>query len=186
MPILYTTELNQIMKECYDEIVTNKADIIHDLVKIYSSLSQKSNIKEDIAKSRVEINDILKRKDKLLDLSIAGKLSDDEFENRNNSFNEEMATLKLRIADLEKQERTNSEVEQSVETLRQIIAKEIDFEDGFDNSVIDNLLDKIEVCRTEQKNVIDVKIYIKVTDDTLEYRINRGKKNTSVCCTSYI
>ena len=181
MPILYSTELNQIMKECYDEIIINKTDIIHDLVKIYSSLSQKSNIKEDIAKSRVEIIDILKRKDRLLDLSIAGKITDDEFEERNNKFNNELSDLKIRIADLETQKNTNAEVAQSVETLRKIIAKELDFKDGFDNSIIDNLLDKIEVCRTNKKNEIDVKVYIKAIDNTLEYRINRSKGNTSVC-----
>ena len=185
MPILYTTELNQIMRECYDEIITNKADIIHDLVKIYSSLSQKSTIKQDMAKYRVEINDILKRKDKLLDLSIAGKLSDDEFETRNNAFNNEIASLKIKIADLEAQERTNTEVEQSVETLRKIIAKELDFSNGFDNTIIDSLLDRIEVSRTEKKNEIDVKVYIKVVDDSLGYHINRGRKNTSVCRSPY-
>jgi methyl-accepting chemotaxis protein len=185
MPILYTTELNQIMKQCYDEIVTNRADIIHDLVKIYSSLSQKSNIKDDIAKYKVMINDVIKRKDKLLDLSIAGKLSDEEFENRNQSFNEEIDSLKTRIVDLEEEERKNADIEESVETLRKIIAKELDFENGFDNAIIDSLLDKIEVYRTDEKNVIDIKVYLKVIDDNLKYRINRGRKNTSICSTQY-
>ena len=174
------------MKECYDEIITNKADIIHDLVKIYSSLSQKSNIKEDIAKCRVGVNDVIKRKDKLLDLSIAGKLSDEEFENRNNTFNEEIDSLKVKIADLEEQELKNGDIEESVENLRKIIAKELNFKNGFNNAIIDSLLDRIEVYKTEEKNVIDVKIYIKVIDDTLEYRINRGRKNTSVCNKQYI
>jgi len=185
MPVLYTTELNEIMKECYDKIVTNKVDIIHDLIKTYSTISQKSNIKEDMAKCRVSINDIMKRKDKLLDLSISGKLSDDEFEVRNSSFNNEIESLKSKIADLEKQEIQNADIEESVEKLRQLIAKELDFEDGFDNVVIDSLLDKIEVHKTDEKNVIDVKIFIKVTDDTLEYRINRGRNNTTVCCVHY-
>jgi hypothetical protein len=181
MPILYTTELNQIMRECYNEVITNKADIVHDLVKIYSSLSQKSSIKEDIAKSRVEIGEVMKRKDKLLDLSIAGKLSDEEFESRNNAFNEELANLKARRADLETQEHKNAEIEESVETLRKIIAKELDFEAGFDNAIIDNLLDKIEVYQGGAKNEIDVKVYFKVIDGSLLYRINRGRKNTSIC-----
>lgn len=185
MPIIYTSELNQIMKECYNEIVTNKADIIHDLLKIYSSVSKKSNIKEDIAKYKVEINNILKRKDKLLDLSIEGKLPDEEFETRNNIFNEDIDTLKVKIANLEEQERKNADIEESVETLRQIIAKELDFESGFDNTIIDSLLDRIEIYRTEEKNIIDVKIYIKVIDEDLEYRINRGRKNTSVCNKQY-
>jgi len=185
MPILYSTELDQIMRECYDAIVTNKADIIHEMVKMYSSLSQKSTIKEDIAKLRVSINELLKRKDKLLDLSIAGKLSDEEFEARNEAFNEELNKAKGKIAELEKEERTNIEVEESVEMLRKMIAKEIDFESGFDNAIIDSMLEKIEVRRTEQKNEIDLKVYIKVTDDTLEYRINRGRGNTSVRAKSY-
>lgn len=186
MPILYTTELNQIMKQCYDEIVTNKADIIHDLIKIYTTLSQQSNITQDIAKCKVNINDILKRKDKLLDLSIAGKLSDDEFEKRNNSFNLEIDTLKVKIKDLEEQEQANIEIEKSIETLRQVIAKELDFDNFVNNAVIDKLLDKIEVYKTEEKNVIDVKVNLKLIDDTLEYRINRGRKNTSVCSKQYI
>ena len=184
--VLYTTELNQIMRECYDELITNKADIIHDLVRIYSSLSQKSTIKQDIAKHRVEINDILKRKDKLLDLSIAGRLADDEFENRNNTFNDEVASLKNKIAELEMQERTNTDIEQSVETLRKIIAKELDFSNGFDSSIIDSLLDKAEVYKTDSKNEVDVKITLKVVEDSLEYRINRGRNNTYVCSKSYI
>lgn len=186
MPILYTTELNQIMRECYDEVVTNKADIVHDLVKIYSSIAQNSSIKEDIAKTRVEISNITKRKDKLLDLSISGKISDEEFESRNNSFNAELVSLKARIEDLETQERKNVEVEESVEALRKIIAKEIDFKDGFDNSIIDSLLDKVEVFKGETKNEIDVKVYFKVVDDSLEYRINRGRNNTTVCCSQHI
>ena len=185
MPTIYTTELNQIMKQCYDEIVTNKADIIHDLIKIYSSLSGQSTITQDIAKCKVNINEILKRKDKLLDLSIAGKLSDDEFEKRNNSFNIEIDTLKVKIKDLEKQQQANEEIEKSIEALRKIIAKELDFEDGFNNAIIDSLLDKIEVFKTDEKNVIDVKVHLKLIDDTLEYRINRGRKNTSVCTKQY-
>lgn len=185
MPILYTTELNEIMKQCYDEIVTNKADIIHELIKIYTNLSQNSNITQDIAKNQVSINEILKRKDKLLDLSIAGKISDDEFEKRNNKFNYEIDTLKVKIKDLEEQQQANEEIEKSIEGLRKIIAKELDFKDGFNNSLIDSLLDKIEVFDTDTKNVIDVKVHIKVIDDVVEYRINRGRKNTSVCSKQY-
>lgn len=186
MPTIYTTELNEIMKQCYNEVVTNKADIIHDLIKIYSSISQQSNITQDIAKCKVNINEFLKRKDKLLDLSIAGKISDDEFEKRNNSFNLEIESLKVKIKDLEEQEESNKEIEKSIEALRKIIAKELNFDDGFDNAIIDSLLDKIEVYKTDEKNVIDVKVYLKLLDDTLEYRINRSRKNTSVCNKQYI
>ena len=186
MPILYTTELNQIMKECYDEIITNKTEIIHDLVKTYASISEKSTIKQDIAKHRVEIGNISKRKDKLLDLSIDGKLSDDEFETRNNAFNDDIAGLKIKIEDLEAQERTNAETRESVEALRKVIAKELDFSGGFDHGIIDSLLDKIEVYPSDKKNEIDIRVRIKVVEESLDYHISRGRKNTSVCAMPHI
>lgn len=180
-PLIYTTELNKIMKDCYDQIVQNKAEIIHDLVKMYSSLSQKSTIQDDIAKCRVMINDILQRKDKLLDLSIKGRLPDVEFEERNDAFNKEIENAKAKIVDLEAQQRVNKDIEQSVETLRKVIAKELDFEDGLSNNVIESLLEKIEIYKTDKNNVIDVKVYFKVIDENLNYTVNRGRKSTSVC-----
>lgn len=186
MPTIYTTELNEIMKQCYDEIVTNKAEIINELYKMYTSLSQSSTITQDIAKCEVSINEILKRKDKLLDLSIAGKITDNEFERRNNMFNDEIDSLKIKITDLKEQELANEEIDKNIKALRKVIAKELDFEEGFNNAIIDSLLDKIEVFKTDEKNVIDVKVHIKFNDDVLEYRINRDRKNTSVCPKQYI
>ena len=186
IPIIYTSELDIIMKQCYNELVTNKADIIHNLVKMYSTISQKTSIKDDIAKNKNQINENIKRKDKLLDLSISGKISDDEFEKRNVVFNEEIETMKAKIAELEKQDRQNSSIEESIEALRKVIAKELDFESGFDNAIIDNLLDKIEVSKTDNTSVIDVKIHLKMMGQNLETRINRDKNNTSACYTSYI
>lgn len=113
-------------------------------------------------------------------------MSDDEFELRNNAFNAEIESLKIKIKDLESQERTNADVEHSIETLRKVIAKELNFDEGFDNAIIDNLLDKIEVCRTNNNNEINIKVYIKVMDEPLEYYVNRGKNSVSVCSSQYI
>ena len=54
MPTIYTTELNEIMKQCYNEVVTNKTDIIHDLIKYILLYLQQSNITQDIAKCKVK------------------------------------------------------------------------------------------------------------------------------------
>lgn len=184
-PTIYTTELDMVMREAYHAIVIEKSNIIHDLIKIYSSIGSESQVKEDIAKCRTQINQILSKKDKLLDLSIDGRLSNNEFEARNNAFNEEIDKLRLQIEDLEEQEQKNKEVTYSVETLRKLIANELDFENGFDNAVADALIDRIEVYKTEDKKEINLKIYFKVLEEVQEYRINRGKNNTSVCTAQY-
>ena len=185
-PTIYSSEVDAVMKHAYDILVTERANIIHDLVKIYSTISSKSTIKDDIAKSRVAINEIIKKKDKLLDLSIKGRLSDSEFEERNNVFNNEIEKMKIRIEDLEEQERKNRDISVTVETLRQMIADKLDFSDGFNsNSIVDSILDRIEVYKTDDKKVIELKIYFKVINEELRYKVTRGK-STSVCYTPYI
>lgn len=184
-PIIYTSELDAIMKDAYEQIITNKTDIIHDLIKIYSSINSTSSIKEDIAKIKEQTKDILKKKDKLLDLSIKGVLSDDEFANRNNAFNLDLESLKIKMLNLQDEEEKNKDISKTVETLRQMIASELEFENGFDNAIIDSLLDRIEVYETEDKKIFDLKVYFKVLKDDVKYTINR-KDKTSVCITPYI
>ena len=181
-PTIYTAELDTILKECYNTIIQEKSAIIHKLVKIYSTIADGSSIKADIAKVETEINGILAKKDKLLDLAINSRLSDDEFEQRNNAFNAEIDKLKIQREDMLAQEETNREMTQSVETLRQMIASELDFDQGFNNQIADALLDRVEVYKTDEKNCIDLKIFFKVLPDVEQYRITRRRGNTSVCC----
>ncbi len=185
-PLIYTSELDLVMKEAYNAVIQERASIIHSLVKTYEATSGESKIKEDIAANQVEINRIIKMKDKLLQLSIDGKVSDDEFALRNNQFNSEIDKLKIQREEFQIQELKNREIANSVETLRKIITDELNFDKGFDNAIIDSLLDKIEVYETKNKKVIDLKIYFKVLNDSMDYTLKRSKKNTSVCFESSI
>lgn len=180
-PTLYTTELNEIMKGVLDNLITDKAKIIHDLVAIYASIGAKTQIKEDLAKKRMEINNILKMKDKLLDLSIKGRISDDEFEARNIRFNDNIATIQIAISRLEQEDIRNTEVSASIETLRKLIANELEFENGVSNEVIESVLDRIEVYKTGDKNEVKLKIFLKMLQEPMDYGIKREHGKTSVC-----
>lgn len=185
-PSIYTSELDMIIKKAYDELIINRSEIIHEMIAMYSGLGAQSKIKEDIAKVKMEIDQILKMKDKLLELSINGRLSDDEFERRNNRFNQEIDKLNMRLKELDEDELRNKEITYSVETLRKVIAKEINYEEGLDNKLIESLLEKIEVCKTDKKNEIDLKVYFKVLTKPFDYKILRERKSTSVCSSQYI
>jgi len=184
-PILYTTELDEIMRQVLEELSVNKAEIVHELIQIYQSIGNESRTEEDIAKSKVEIDGILKRKDKLLDLSIDGRISDDEFAQRNDRFNEEIDRLRLRLAELEAEKLKNQDMLQSINVLRQAITKELSFTDGFSIGVIDSLLDRIEVHPQEEKNVVQLSVFLKVITGEEKFTIQRGRGCTSVCSRLY-
>jgi hypothetical protein len=184
-PTIYTTELDEILRDAYNVVIKDRANIIHDLVKIYSTIGSDSKIRDDIAMTKVQINDIIKKKDKLLDLSIKGHLSDEEFAKRNRAFNVEIESLEAKLANFEEEEIKNREITLTVETLRKLIADELDFNEGFDNLIVDSLLDRIEVYKTDDKKVIDLKVYFKVLNEGMPYRLTRGRGNTGIITNSY-
>ena len=186
-PVLYTSELDTIMRQVLGELSLNKTEIIHDLIRLYTSIGNGSKAEEDIARCKVNIEGILKRKDKLLDLSIAGHISDEEFTQRNSRFNEEIDRLRLRLDELEQDQLKNREMLQSIDMLRQAITKELDFSEGFSIGVIDTLLDHIEVHPQEEgkKNEIHISVYLKVLSEEEKFTIQRGRNRTSVCSRQY-
>ena len=185
-PILYTAELDEILRQVLEELSLNRTEIIHELVQIYQSIGNGSRAEEDIARCKVNIDSILKRKDKLLDLSIDGRISDAEFSQRNDRFNEEIDKLRQRLTELEEEKRKNQELLGSIDVLRQAITEELSFTDGFSTGVVDALLDHIEVHPQTEKNTVHVSVYLKAIGKEEQFSIQRKRGNTSVCSRQYI
>jgi len=185
-PVLYTSELDDIMRQVLAELTIHKTDIIHELIQIYTDISSQTKLEEDIARTRTGIEDILRRKDKLLDLNIAGRISDHEFTLRNNRFNDEIDSFHLRLTELEASKLKNRDMMQSIEVFRQAITEELNFKDGFSIGVIDALLDHIEVESTDDKNQVKLCVYLKALSEKHDYLIERKRGKTSVCSRQYI
>lgn len=185
-PILYTTELDDIVRQSLEQLSIHKTEIIHELIQLYTTIGSGTKTEEDIARCKTGIDDVLRRKDKLLDLSIDGRISDDEFSLRNDRFNEEIEKLQIRLRELEEEKIKNRDMMQSIEVLRETISKELSFADGFSAGVIDALLDHIDVFGTEDKNLVKVKVWLKVIPENHDYLIQRGRGKASVCIRQYI
>lgn len=184
-PTIYTSELDDIMRQTLEELFLHKADVIHELIELYTTIGSGGKTDEGIARCKTGIDEILRRKDKLLDLSIDGRISDDEFTLRNDRFNTEIKKLRYRLQELEAEKLRNRDMMQSIEVLRQAIEKELDFANGFSVGVIDALLDHVEVFGTDEKNQIKVQVYLKAIGEHQKYLVHRGRGKTSVCSRQY-
>ena len=187
-PTVYTTELDEIMRQVADLLIENKTEIIQKMMRVYCKIGEKSTLKADIAKLEVDLKTVLQRKDKILDLNINGRLSDEEFQERNRKFNDEADELRKRIANLRDQQIKSEDIADSIEALREIITKELDFSNGMDQDLVDRLVDRIEVHRTNEENSLLLKVYLKVLEDDgqLPFHVKRARQETSVCYTPSI
>lgn len=186
-PTIYTAELDEVLKRICRDLIVHKSNIIQDLIKVYTDAAGQSTIESDIAKYQLEINGLLKKKDKLLDLTIKGRISDDEFEKRNNLFNTQIEEAKKRIKQLEEDKEKNKSIADTIHTFQELISNELDFEDGIGDGMVDSILDRIEVQKTDKRNIVQLKVYLKVVDESMSFLINRKRgSETSVCAESYI
>jgi len=185
-PVLYTSEADNILRHSIEEISLCKADIVHELVQLYASVGAGEKTEEEMSRCRAGMEEILRRKDKLLDLSIDGRISDEEFSLRNDRFNEELEKLRMRLTELEGEKLKIADMMQSIEALRQAIEKELDFTEGFSAGVIDALVDRIEVHGTDDQNLVRVSVSLKALPDTQYYTVQRKRGKTSVCSRVYI
>ena len=185
-PLLYTSEADDIIRQSLEEVSLYKADIIHELIQIYANIGSSAKTEEGITRCKASVEEILRRKDKLLDLTVDGRITDSEFSMRNERFNVELEKLRTQLQELEAEKLKNQDMMQSIEVLRQAIDKELDFSDGFSIGVIDALVDHMEIYGTDDKNQVRVNVCLKALSDQQSYLIQRKHGKTSVCTRAYI
>lgn len=184
-PIIYTSELDDIMRRVLEEVAIHKAEVVHELIQIYSSIRGEEEVEKKSVKCKAEMDEILRRKDRLLDLNMDGRITDQEFSARNDRFNQELEKLQEQLRELEEEKLKTKDMMQSIETLRQVITRELSFESGFSDGVMDALLDHIEVKGAGEKNDVTVTVYLKAMPEAQTYSIHRIRGNTSVCTRQY-
>ena len=90
------------------------------------------------------------------------RISNEEFEQRNNAFNEQIDELKTRLSELSEEEQKSLDLKESIESLRGAISNELDFTDNISKNVVDSFIDKIVVFKGDTENEINLKIFLKL------------------------
>lgn len=143
------SELTTILKDLISKLNINLPDILSFLIRIY----KKENIPNNLLLKRNLIKEkklIYKQKDKLLDLTLNGNLSNKEFSIKNNIFNEKITILENQILNIEETNINYIELENYLKekiNSNQILEK-----------IISIILDKIIVLK--ENNTIKLKIYL--------------------------
>jgi len=191
-PKIFTIEIDEVVKEAYNAIIKDKADIINDLVEMYSSISSSSTIRENIKRLEENIEKNDRRKDELLDLKLDGHITANEFKKRNDKLNLDIEDIRVQITELEEEEKKSQNIADVVETFKKVLTDELDYEKGFNISIVENLLDKIEIYKTDNKQIVRLKVYFKVFNDNdgMGYEITRQGRGKGfkahVCTLSHI
>lgn len=176
-PIIQESELIEILKVVLNKFLSNKEEIIEDLLNKYKKYNFTKDFETEIANIESNINGIQTKKDKLLELTIKSLLSDEEFYKRNEELNQEIQKQQEKIKDLKEEKENLSSIEDKMKQIKEALEKEIRIDENIED-LIKLLVDKIYVSKiNEDRKNIKLEIYFKIGEPiTLEGNLSKQKK----------
>lgn len=159
-PTVYSHELDRILARVFALVTEEQFAAVQEYIDNLRAFAARQDNAPALAQVEQEIETVTKRKDKLLDLVLAGALSNDEFKQRNETCNEQLAALEQQRTELQNADKTLEERIRRVENLRRIIEERWQMSCGFSREMSKALVDRIIVDSDESKTHISLDIFL--------------------------
>lgn len=160
-PQLRTVELDQIMADIFNRLAKNKQAIADAVVKVIQAVPDEHDYARDVRRLEGEWNDLSAKKDRLLELSIAGAITIEEFKRRNDSFNEQIKNLERQMEILQAEERKGRQSKSQLAEIKVAVEQELSFHNGINSALVTTILDHIVVKKESTKENIYLDIHLK-------------------------
>ncbi len=159
-PTVYSHELDRILERVFEQITDERSAAVQEYIDNLRAFAAQQDNAPALAQVEQEIEAVTRRKDKLLDLTLAGALSNEEFKQRNETCNEQLAALEQQRTELQNADKTLEERIRRVENLRRIIEERWQMSCGFSREMSKALVDHIIVDSDESKTRISLDIFL--------------------------
>lgn len=146
---IYEDELNDILVSLIQMLGNNKEQVIKKYLEYYSQSQSDEDIGKKIQSMESEIDLIEKKKEKILEYNLDGKISDTEFIKRNNSFNDQLLVMEQEKEILKKQQVAQFDYYKSIREIEGFIQDLLKGTEriAITKQTIDTLIDKIFVSQ---------------------------------------
>jgi hypothetical protein len=115
-----------------------------------------------LAHAEREIAATKQKKDRLLDLHIAGAITIEEFKGRNDALNEQLKEQESQLAAIRQEQSKASSQELDIAAIREELEKQLSFDGEINTALVATILDKVIVKKESTKEAIHLDIYLKL------------------------
>ncbi len=161
-PQIRSSELDQIMAEIFTQMMKDKDTIIDSLVTVLSHVPKEV----DYARLQSHVEGVIaatkQKKDRLLDLHIAGAITIEEFKDRNDALNVQLKNQESQLAAIQQEQAKVGSQELDIDAIRRELDKELSFTDGINTALVATILDKIIVKKESTKEEIHLDIFLQL------------------------
>lgn len=161
-PQIRSCDLDLILSDIFKELVRDKEKIIDSLVTVLTNIPKEVDYGKLRCQVENEMDDLERKKNRLLDLSIAGALTVEEFKERNDAFNAQILACQGKLTAIRQEEESRSSEELDIPAIRQALDQALSFTGEIDTALVATILDKVVVKKESTKDNIYLDIFLKL------------------------
>ena len=161
-PQIHSCDLDLILSDIFKELVRDKEKIIDSLVTVLTNIPKEVDYGKLRCQVENEMDDLERKKNRLLDLSIAGALTVEEFKERNDAFNGRILECHGKLTAIRQEEENQSSEELDIPAIRQALDRALSFTGDIDTALVATILDRVVVKRESTKDAIRLDIFLKL------------------------
>ena len=161
-PQVRSEELDRILADIFPTMMKDKQAIIDSLVKVLTCVPKEVDYEKMIAYAEGEIAATKVKKDRLLDLHVAGAITTSEFKERNDALNVQLKNQESQLVVIQQEQTKVGSQNMDVDAIRRKLDKELSFTDGINTALVATILDKVIVKKESTKEEIHLEIILKL------------------------
>ena len=161
-PQIRSSDLDFILSDIFKELIRDKEKIIDSLVTVLTNIPKEVDYGKLRCQVENEMDDLERKKNRLLDLSIAGALTVEEFKERNDAFNAQILECHGKLTAIRQEEENQSSEELDIPAIRQALDQALSFTGDIDTALVATILDRVVVKRESTKDAIRLDIFLKL------------------------
>lgn len=186
-PQIRSSDLDVILSDIFKELVRDKEKIIDSLVTVLTNIPKEVDYGKLRCQVENEMDDLERKKNRLLDLSIAGALTVEEFKERNDAFNAQILECQGKLTAIRQEEENQSSEELDIPAIRQALDEALRFTGEIDTALVATILDKVVVKKESTKDDIHLDIFLKLgsTYEAVYTPLKHTAGNTSLKNTTH-
>lgn len=167
---IYEEELKPLLLELVLDTKTGTEALVEAYTQMFRSTHSQSNLSKQIDAAQQRRDVIMKKKSKLLEYNVTGKLSDTDFIQMNQQCADEIAQIDAQLQELEQQENSQDEFRKQIDAIKSAMraVEQAAATGAITKDFIDEYIDKIYIT-PENDRVMRLEVRICTGDSTKFY-----------------
>ena len=167
---IYEEELKPLLLELVLDTKTGTEALVEAYTQMFRATHSQSNVSKQIDAAQQRRDVIMKKKSKLLEYNVTGKLSDTDFIQMNQQCADEIAQIDAQLQELEQQENSQDEFRKQIDAIKSAMraVEQAAATGAITKGFIDEYIDKIYIT-PENDRVMRLEVRICTGDSTKFY-----------------